>query len=139
MKMDLNFDSRKAEAMLARAVSKNQKSIQNAALDTAFKGIEIIERRTAKGQGIYKPFAPYSQSYKQWKAKKQPFGVVNLELSGDMLGAMQATKIRGGAEIGFTRLTEAKKALGNNQKRRFFGFSNREKNKLTRWFYRYFK
>ena len=139
MKMDLNFDSKKAEAMLARAVSKNQRSIQNAALDTALKGIEIIERRTAKGMGINKPFVGYTSRYKLWKLRKQPTGIVNLEVSGDMLGAMNARKIRGGAEIGFTRLTEAKKAYKNNQLRPFFGFNQREKNKLTRWFYRYFK
>lgn len=136
MKMDLELDSRKVEAMLKAKGSNLKSALKTAALSTAEKGIDIIESRTARGMGIYSPFVGYSPKYKEWKLSKNPTGTVNLELSGDMLGAMNATKLgfKVGAEIGFNRLNEARKAVRNNQIRPFFGFNNREQNKLKRWF-----
>ena len=116
--------------------------INNALHKGALLGSTIIKKRTVKGMGINTRLRPYSPKYAQmkrtgWKATKSrpsfsgdSSGVVNLTVSGEMLNAMTGFKGNLESYVGFTSSTEAKKALGNHQTRRFFGFSAKERSEI---------
>lgn len=126
------------------------KDIVNALSATAQQGIVTILDRTEKGKGYESRFKRYSPEYAQSKAEGwprtktrrafggDPSGKVNLMVSGNMLSSIKSTvdKPKLTAEIGFSRATEAKKAYWNNQSRPFFGFNQREKNFLRKFFYK---
>ena len=126
----------------ASALEKRLKSINldlavyKAFSKTAQQGINVILDRTAKGLGIYAPFKSYSNQYAAFRADKGRSTNPDLNFSGKMLGSMKSrVKLKErAAYIYFSRSAEAKKAVANNKLRPFFGFNDREKNKLIRFF-----
>jgi hypothetical protein len=118
---------------------------------TAQYGINIIQDRTAKGDGINKEFKDYNPIYAQRKAlgwpvtKTQrsfggdPSGIVNLNLRGEMLSSMTSKASPSKATIFFSRKAEANKAFWNNKQRPFFGFNDKEQRKLRAVFRKAFE
>ncbi len=151
--MDIRLQTNAKE--IARRVGKKGKelsaSVKRALLITAQEGVNVIEDRTLKGIGIEKEFEPYSSRYREAKKKGWPrrgkrpsfsgdaSGVVNLTVTGNMLGSMTVRANSKQAEIFFSRVTEAKKAAMNNKKRPFFGFNDQEEKQLGKVFFKALK
>ena len=150
--MSIVVNSKIVEMMLKGLPKKLDSKVNKALAATAERGIGMILDRTAKGIGINGRFAAYSPGYAN--AKKQgwdrsknrrafngdPSGKVNLQVHNNMLSSMRSqVNMDQTAEIKFSRLSEAKKAAWNNQKRPFFGFNQREKRYLRRFFGKYIK
>lgn len=154
MNTSLEIDTAEVERLFQQLGSQFSKNIGKALSASAQYGIAIIQDRTEDGIGYKGIFAPYSPSYARAKAKgwkrsspkaktyRKAFGgdasgKVNLMVHGTMLSSMRS-KLNGAAlsaEIYFSRASEAKKAAQNNAKRPFFGFNEREKNKVRKFFY----
>lgn len=103
-------------------------------------GINIIQERTKSGVG-YKDgaFKPYSESYAAFRAEKGATLTPNLELSGNMLGAMTSKSDHKKAVIFFSSKDESEKAAHNNKTRPFFGFSRDEEKRLLKSFERFIR
>jgi len=96
-------------------------------LATAAKGVEIIKERTEKHKEISgQRFKPYSQAYKEESGKTDP----DLQVTGAMLGSIQAKATNQKGTIYFSSAEEAKKAIKNQATRPFFGFSQKEEERL---------
>lgn len=141
MNVNAEIDTSSLDAHFKRLGSQFSKDIAKGLAATAERGIGVILDRTAKGRGYKAPFPAYTPQYAKFRAKKGRSTSPDLNFSGKMTGSMRS-KVNAPeltAEIYFSRAAEAKKAVANNRKRPFFGFNNIEKNRLTRWFYRYLK
>ena len=112
-------------------------SVKKALSITAEKGVQIILDRTEKGIGFKGKFKPYSKQYLFEKSKKDKSGIVNLMMTGQMLGAMTTKANRRQAEIFFIGSNQNKKATFNNKTRPFMGFDKREEKRLAKVFERY--
>lgn len=129
---------------VAKATKKRgkdlQKSVKKALSITAQEGINIIQARTSKGVG-YKGgnFKPYDQKYAAFRSARNRGTTPDLEFTGKMLGSMTSRANSKRAEIFFSRAAESKKAAMNNKSRPFFGFSDRETDKLGKIFFRALK
>lgn len=145
--MKLRVDATRVTALLDNTITALPQEIDLALQKTALKGIQIIQDRTAEGQGYMGKFVRYTPEYAKRKAEGwpstksrrafggDPSGVVNLNVTGEMLGSMAQRRVRQNVrEIYFPRATEATKAYYNNQRRKFFGFSPTEKSTLGRFF-----
>lgn len=134
------IDSRAFDKRLAKVIKNTPKVSKRALIQTADYGKQIILQRTAKGIGYEGRFRRYSPQYairkkEGWKGfSGDPSGKVNLMVSGHMLRSMQTQADHKEGSIYFSNPSAAKLALGNNQTRPFFGFNNREKTKLVRFF-----
>ena len=112
-------------------------SVKKALSITAEKGVQIILDRTEKGIGFKGKFKPYSEKYFIQKSKKDKTGIVNLMMTGQMLGAMTTKANRRQAEIFFIGSNQNKKATFNNKTRPFMGFDKREEKRLAKVFERH--
>jgi phage gpG-like protein len=112
-------------------------SVKKALSITAEKGVQIILDRTEKGIGFKGKFKPYSKQYLFEKSKKDKSGIVNLMMTGQMLGAMTTKANRRQAEIFFIGSNQNRKATFNNKTRPFMGFDKREEKRLAKVFERY--
>lgn len=144
------IDFSEVDRLFKKLGRQYSKDIVNALSATAQQGIVTILDRTLKGKGYQYRFKRYSPEYAKSKAEGwprtknrrafggDPSGKVNLMVSGNMLSSIKSKvdKPQLTAEIGFSRATEAKKAYWNNQSRPFFGFNQREKNFLRKFFYK---
>ena len=130
--------------LIAERVGKKGKelsdSVKRALSRTAQAGVNIIEDRTAEGQG-YKggKFAEYNPVYAAFRRSKGRGEMPDLQFTGKMLGSMTTKADAKQAEIFFSRATESKKAAMNDKKRPFFGFSPQEEKKLGQVFFRNLK
>ena len=136
------------QKLAGKAVSEKLKHREKALNRTAILGTNIILDRTAKGEGFDGKFEPYSAGYAMrkslgWEGSGQTrgfggdaSGMVNLRVSGQMLGSITHKSNQNKAEIFFSRATEAKKAAMNNKLRPFFGFNDAEKDRLVKYFMR---
>lgn len=131
----------KVEPTLDKIVKRRSRkllgSTKKALSLTAQKGVEIILDRTEKGVGFKGKFQPYSKKYFLQKSKKDKTGIVNLMMTGQMLGAMTTKANRKQAEIFFVGREQNKKATFNNIKRPFMGFNKREEKRLAKVFERH--
>lgn len=134
--MNIKFDDKALLLSLDRKVKKMPQMIDRALSLTAQQGINIILDRTAVGKGINTPFKPYNEKYAKFRAQRgRQIAPVDLNFTGRMLASMSAKRIRKGVQrISFNRAEEARKALFNNQTRRFFGFNQSEKSRLSKIF-----
>ena len=112
-------------------------SVKKALSITAEKGVQIILDRTEKGIGFKGKFEPYSEKYFIEKSKKDKTGIVNLMMTGQMLGAMTTKANRRQAEIFFIGSNQNRKATFNNRTRPFMGFDKREEKRLAKVFERH--
>lgn len=132
---------------------KRQKEIQAgiklALSKTAQVGINVIQDRTAKGDGYEGKFKRYSKGYA--KAKKQGWpkskdrssfsgdasGIVNLNVTGKMISGMTSKANSSRAVIFFTNPKITKRAAKNDSIRPFFGFNRLEEKQLAKTFERF--
>ena len=140
MKANVVVDTSSVDKMLKGLPQKLNATVNKALAATAERGIGIILDRTAKGKGYKGMFAAYNRQYAKFRLDHGRKDKPDLNYTGKMLGSMrsQVNKDRT-AEIKFSRLSEAKKAVWNNQKRTFFGFNQKEKSYLRRFFGKYIK
>ena len=125
------------DKIIKRRGRKLLNSTKKALSITAQKGVEIILDRTEKGVGFKGKFEPYSKQYLIQKSKKDKTGIVNLMMTGQMLGAMTTKANRKQAEIFFVGREQNKKASFNNKNRPFMGFNKREEKRLAKVFERH--
>jgi len=141
--MNINIQPRgfrTASAALRRNPRELRKLQKRGLQRIALIGINIIQDRTAEGQG-YKDgaFKPYSESYAAFRAKEGRTLTPNLTMSGNMMAAMTSKANHKQAEIFFRGAEESSKAAYNNQTRPFFGFSRDEEQRLLRAFERFIR
>jgi hypothetical protein len=143
MKIEFDINTKEIAARMAAYEGDVDKNIDTALYATAQHAVAIILDRTEAGMGVLGIFKPYSASYA--KAKKEgwpasarrsafsgdPSGKVNLNVTGEMTGAMMSVKGRGFAEIKFSNPRASRKAYFNNKTRYFFGLNATEKKRLT--------
>lgn len=134
--MKINVKDSALRIDLDRRLKALPKNIDRALAITAQQGVNIILDRTEKGEGINFRFAPYTDKYAKFRQQRgrQVFPV-DLNFTGRMLGSMTTERVRSGVQrIKFGRAEESRKAYFNNQKRPFFGFNQREKVLLGKFF-----
>jgi hypothetical protein len=113
-----------------------EKGVNRAIGRTASLGKQIILRRTKTGQGFEGAFDGYSGGYvKALERKGFPTSPVDLFATGQMLNSMQVETLnRRTARIYFSNPEASKKAAFNNRSRPFFGFNDKEEDRLGRFF-----
>lgn len=149
MKVDVRINAKGLQTYIKKVMKTMPQEIDTALYKTAQQGINTITDRTEKGMGTEGKFKRYTPEYARAKAsgwpkgKKSkrrafggdPSGVVNLMVSGNMLGSIIATKPKNHrSTLKFSRATEAKKAFHNNERRKFFEFNQKEVKELSRFF-----
>lgn len=147
MKVDVRIDAKGLQAYIKNAMKTMPKEIDTALYKTAQQGINVITDRTEKGIGTDGKFKAYTPQYATAKAEGwprtktrrafggDPSGVVNLMVSGNMLGSIIATKPKNHrTTLKFSRAVEAKKAFFNNQQRKFFELNQKEIKGLSAFF-----
>jgi len=140
MKVKLETKPRNLASIPKKMRKELQAKYKSALFRVAQIGINIIQDRTAQGQG-YKDgaFKPYSERYAAFRSKKDRTLTPNLKISGNMIAAMTSKANDKQAEIFFRGAKESSKAAYNNQTRPFFGFSRDEEKRLSRAFERFIK
>lgn len=140
--MGLTINDKGLEKRLAQLERTLPAKIDKALAKAAVDGVAIIKNHAEDGRGYKGMFKKYSSSYAQAKFQGWPktatrssfsgdqSGVVNLMVTGSMLGSLSSKKGRKKATIYFTRAAEAKKAAFNNRVRPFMGFSRADRRKL---------
>ena len=132
------IDSKEVDALFKRLGAQFSKDIVKALDKTAQVGIGVILNRTAKGKGYETRFRGYSPEYAEFRSKRgRQSKFVDLNFTGQMLSGIRRKldKTALTAEISFTNALAAKKAFHTNRTRPWFGFNQREKNYLRRFFY----
>ena len=134
--MKIKFDDKPLILSLDRKLKKMPQNIDRALAITAQQGLNMILARTAKGKGTNFPFKSYSDKYARFRAQKgRKIAPVDLNFTGRMLGSLTTERVRSGVQrIKFSRAEESRKAYFNNQTRPFFGFNQREKAFLGKFF-----
>jgi hypothetical protein len=101
-------------------------------------GKQIILQRTKVGEGIDGPFKPYTAEYMSKLASQgKPDSPVDLFNTGQMIRSMQVRRANSRtAEIYFDNPEAAKKAAFNDRTRPFFGFNQKEEDRLVALFRR---
>jgi len=121
-----------------KAVSVRPSKVKHALTIAAMGQVQDVKSRTGKGKGLFGNFKPYSKEYNFFKAKrtgKNP--VVNLFYSGKMLGDLGVVKAsHNEAVISFHRVSERKKAEGNQKSRPFMGITDKEQKVIMKRFQR---
>ena len=145
---------------LAKITKQEQRDIKRG-IDRAIGrvgslGKQVILQRTEKGRGIDGPFPSYSGSltkgfwkgdkdkrgsgylaYRKYELEKVKPSKVNLNATGQMLRSMQVRQVNSRtAEIYFDNPEAAKKAAFNDRTRPFFGFNQKEEDRLVALFRR---
>lgn len=101
---------------------KRLKSVDKVIISLSKPIIKGIVKRTQSGKDVNgKAFKPYSKSGRGGK------GIVDLTISGDMLGSINGQKVKGGVKIYFPSSKERKKAHANQKTRYFFGIDKDQK------------
>ena len=117
-----------------------KQGIRLALSKTAQTGISIILDRTEAGKDIKgNPFKPYAEKYAAFRKKKGRQTRPDLDFTGKMTGSITSKASNTKAEIFFARATETEKAMKNQKKRPFFGFSRSEQKHLAKTFARFLK
>ena len=99
-----------------------------------------IVERTEKGDGLKGRFPSYTLEYKEFRQKEgKQTNFPDLTFDGNMLSNMAVRSNPKFAEIFFPSVREEKKAMGNQKKRPFFGFTSREGKTMIRIFATEFK
>lgn len=131
--MNIKFNDKALMLSLDRTIKKMPQKIDKALALTAQQGINLILDRTESGRGISAPFKAYSEKYAKFRAQRgRRISPVDLNFTGRMLSSMSTKRIsRGVQRISFNRAEESRKAFFNNQTRRFFGFNQAEKTRLS--------
>lgn len=119
-------DLRKMVQKLGRTFTQNHKRAMRRA---AAEGVNRINKRTSLGLDVNdKPFRPYSDAYKGFRASKgRPVDKVKLIFTGRMRGAMTSGLQGQDGLIFFSSRAESRKAAQNNRTRPFFGLNKSDR------------
>jgi hypothetical protein len=101
-----------------------------------------IRKRTQSGKDVNgNSFKPYAESTKDYRSKHGRSTNVNLTYSGAMLGSITVKSIQGGIRLYFGSTIENTKAYHNqiSLKRKFFGLSQAQRDKLIKFLKSYYK
>tara|TARA_R110001632_G_scaffold74730_1_gene170676 strand:+ start:767 stop:1189 length:423 start_codon:yes stop_codon:yes gene_type:complete len=138
MDVQIVTDPRNLGQVAQNATDEVKAKIASALHRTAQVGINIVQDRTKRSVS-YKggAFKAYSAGYAEFRTSIGATLAPNLEVSGNMLGAMTSKANHKQAEIFFRGPEESKKAAFNDKIRPFLGFSREEQNRLARTFERF--
>jgi len=117
-------------------------SLKQGLATSANETITEIQKRTQGGRDVKgSSFKPYSNAYKSHKAKHYGSSKVNLTQTGNMLHSITFKKIKNGIRLYFGSSAENTKAYHNQitNKRKFFGLSKQQRDKLLNNVKNYFK
>jgi hypothetical protein len=144
MAVDISFQTN--SKLLSKKISKYFKSVPGLTTKglkvSAFLLKKLILERTKKGKGLFGTFAssaPYSKAYIKYLKSIGAPTVIDLRLTGDMLGSIQTKLInKRKAQVFFGRKTEEEKAAKHQKTRPFFGFTRpREEKFIQKQFIKY--
>jgi len=146
MAVDISFKTN--SKLLSKKISRYFKSVPKLTTkglkQSAFALKTLILERTKKGKGLSGKFTSYSDAYVQYLKSIGAPTIVDLRLTGDMLGSIQTKLInKRKAQVYFGRKAEELKAniitKGTKQPSRpFFGFTRPKEEKfIQRVFIRY--
>lgn len=138
VKIDVEQTPKDPTVFIKDLEARKLRNLKKALSVTSQTGINIILDRTAKGSGINEPFKSYTPAYENFRSESGRGVTPNLFFSGNMLGSMTSQVTKNEGIIFFTRREESAKASKNNKTRPFFGFSEKEKAKLSDVFRRYY-
>lgn len=125
-------DPTKITQDLADKIARNKRKALSI---TAMEGINIIEDRTSKGQGVSGPFKSYTPQYAAFRAQNKLNTRPDLSFTGQMLSSMTASRpTSNSVTIFFRGADNARKAAFNNKTREFFSFNKRERGILRNIF-----
>lgn len=130
--MRIKFDIKNETANLKLGSSDNVDAMfKKALLRTALFGKLMIQDRMDRGVS-YKGglFKKYSEKYRKFRLSKGRGVKPDLQLTRQMRSGMTVNATSNKAKIFFTRPDDAKKAFKNEKTRPFFGFSDKELDKL---------
>jgi hypothetical protein len=113
---------------------KISKETQLALKKAGLKAIQIIQDRTAKGQGVKGAFKAYSASYANDRRENGYPVKPDLFRTGAMLGSMQARQKSNYVEIYFNAREQNKKAFYNDKIRPFFDLTRKEQLEIQKLF-----
>ena len=135
----ISIEPKNLKGLTERKRQEIERRISPAIDKTASLGLEIILARTKKGVGIDGPFKPYSAGYikfRREKLRKANPEKVNLNAKGDMLRSVQVEGSKGGrvARIYLVGQFNAQKAYWTDRQRPWWGFNNKEKSQMTKFF-----
>lgn len=134
MKFDIKISNSKISSLVKSFSSDLQNKLDKALFKAAIEGRRLIRERTKRGISLDGGrFERYTADYAEFRKRKGRSSKPNLLFSGNMLGSIIVLKRRGYSVIKFSRLSEALKAKGNQNKRPFFGLNKDDKAKLTRF------
>ena len=134
--MNITLGSAKLTARLKQLENGLPEKIDKALEIVASEGARNIADRGKKGRGYKGVFAPYTPAYAKVRRKKgRQVAYVDLNDTGKMWGGISAAlEKRGIAKIYFIGENANKKAYFNNKKRPFFGFSDKDRRALLKFF-----
>lgn len=138
VKIDVEQTPKDPTAFIKDLDARKRRNLKRALSVTAQTGINIMLDRTAKGTGIDGAFKSYTPDYENFRSQSGRGVTPNLFFSGNMLGSMTSEVRKNEGIIFFSRREESAKASKNNKSRPFFGFTNKEKGKLSEVFKRYY-
>lgn len=125
-------DPTKITQDLADKIARNKRKALSI---TAMEGINIIEDRTSKGQGVSGPFKSYTPQYAAFRAQNKLNTRPDLSFTGQILSSMTASRpTSNSVTIFFRGADNARKAAFNNKTREFFSFNKRERGILRNIF-----
>lgn len=114
----------------------NFKKIEKRIVNSRIKKLEQLSseiilgiiNRTQKGKNIsLQSFKRYTREYAKAKAKAHGSSKPNLTREQSMLNSITSKRLKNGIRIGFGSVSEAKKAQGNQKKRKFFGLDKKQR------------
>lgn len=129
MKFNVKLEDKKLQRKFKQDIRNRGKHLKIALGRTAEFLMDNIQQRTQKGKDANNmSFAPYTRKYKEFRKTEGKKTKPDLNFSGKMLANMTQRVTGRSAIIKFADTKQALKALGNQQKRKFFAIGNRRNN-----------
>lgn len=129
MKFNVKLEDKKLQRKFKQDIRNRGKHLKIALGRTAEFLIDNIQQRTQRGKSASnKPFLPYTKAYREFRKQEGKKTRPDLNFSGKMLANMTQRVTGRSAIIKFADTKQALKALGNQQKRKFFAIGNRRNN-----------
>lgn len=129
MKFNVKVEDKKLQKKFRDDLRNSSKNIKISLGRTAEFLIDNIQTRTQKGKDANNTvFAPYTNSYREFRKLEGKKTRPDLNFSGKMLANMTQRVTGKSAIISFADTKQGLKALGNQRKRKFFAIGNRRNN-----------
>lgn len=129
MKTNVSLNDKRLKAKLKSDLNNSSRNVKIALGRTAEFLIDNIQQRTQKGKDARNtPFKPYTKNYREFRKQEGKSTRPDLNFSGKMLSNMTQRVQGKSAIIFFADKKQGLKALGNQEKRKFFAVGNRRNN-----------